>query len=226
MNFEHSRVVEIIGPAGSGKTTLSRALQNSSPRIYLDNFPDVRQAAAAPFFVWNGLRVAPSLLGLLLYNGGRLTRREFAWLSILHGWPDLLQRAAGGGGIRILDQGPIYLLAEAIEFGPEWLRGRMARALRQNLYSRWANTLDMVLWLDAPDADLLKRIRGREKEHAVKAEADSAAIAFLACYRMVFERIISELAARNRSLKILCFDSGQRTLDEIVSQCLFEFDRT
>lgn len=223
MDTEFPKVVEIVGPAGAGKTTLCHALEMHSARLHISNFPDVRKAAAAPFFVWNGLQIVPAIFSLSRRNGRKMTRREFAWLSILNGWPAILQKELENDRIHLLDQGPIYLLTEAIEFGPEYLKGREALALRQTLYSRWANTLDMILWLDAPDADLLKRIRGREKGHVVKQSTDEATVEFLVCYRMAFERIISDLAARNGRLKILRFDTGQKSLDEMVSQLLFEF---
>jgi transketolase C-terminal domain/subunit len=45
----------------------------------------------------------------------------------------------------------------------------------------------------------------------------------LAGYRRAFERIISNLAIHNKNLKILRFDTGQTSLENMVSQLLFEF---
>jgi GTPase SAR1 family protein len=223
INNGFPKVVEIVGPAGAGKTTLCRALKLHSGSIHPGNFPDVHKAAAAPFFIWNGLQVIPAIFGLPQRNSRKITRREFAWLSILYGWPNVLHRELKKSGIIVLDQGPIYLLTETIEFGPEYLNRRAARPLQQNLYTRWADTLDMILWLDASDSDLLKRIRGREKEHVIKNTTDETTIEFLAGYRRAFERIISNLAIHNKNLKILRFDTGQTSLENMVSQLLFEF---
>ena len=55
-------MVEIVGPAGAGKTTLYQALDRHPEFIRLENFPDVRKVADAPFFILNGLQLIPSLL--------------------------------------------------------------------------------------------------------------------------------------------------------------------
>ena len=60
------------------------------------------------------------------HNSRKLTRREFAWLSILNGWPDVLQKELKNNKTIILDQGPVYLLTEISEFGPEYLRRQKA----------------------------------------------------------------------------------------------------
>ena len=165
------RIAEIIGPAGAGKTTLCHILRNCNGSIHLSNFPDVRKISAAPFFIFNGLQISSSLLGLSQHKSRKLTRREFAWLSILNGWPSVLKRELKENNIIILDQGPVYLLTETSEFGPDFLKRQNAEDFWRGLYSRWADILDMIIWLDAEDTDLLKRIRNRDKEHVVKTES-------------------------------------------------------
>ena len=49
-----TQVVEIVGPAGAGKTTLCHALDRYTQSLRLENFPDVRKIADAPFFISNG----------------------------------------------------------------------------------------------------------------------------------------------------------------------------
>ena len=223
MNTIVPRIVEIIGPAGAGKTTLCHALRYCNGPIHLSNFPDVRKIAYAPFFIWNGLQISPALLGLSQRNSRKLTRREFAWLSILNGWPDVLQRELKNNRVIILDQGPVYLLTETSEFGPEYLRRQKAESFWRDLYSRWADMLDMIVWLDAADTDLLKRIRSRDKEHVVKNESVETTFEFLARYRKAYERTISNLSANHHDLKVLRFDTSQQSADEIASTLLFEF---
>jgi shikimate kinase len=226
MNNMIPRIVEIVGPAGAGKTTLYFALSFNNESIHPGNFPDVRKISAAPFFIWNGLRISPALLGLSRHNGRNLTLREFAWLSILYGWPGILRKEPKKNKVVILDQGPVYLLTEISEFGPEYLGGQTAEDLWQELYSRWADALDMIVWLDAPDADLLKRIRSRDKGHVVKNESDETTLEFLNRYRKAYERIISNLSANHPDLKILRFDTTQMLPEEITNQLLFEFNST
>jgi hypothetical protein len=124
----------------------------------------------------------------------------------------------------ILDQGPVYLLTETSEFGPEFLKTKKAKKLWRSLYSRWAGMLNMIVWLDAADNDLLKRIRSREKDHVVKKESIETAFEFLACYRMAYERTISNLSAIQPGLYVLRFDTSLKSTEEIASQLLIEFN--
>jgi len=221
-NHNSPRIVEIIGPAGAGKTTLCRALSPCKKSFHMGNFPDIRKISSMPFFIKNGFQMLPALLKLPRDNSRKLTRREFAWLSILNGWSDILQKVAENK-IVILDQGPVFLLTETREFGPEYLRNENADFLWQGLSSRWGNTLDMIVWLDAPDTSLMTRIRNRGKEHVIKNESDETIHAFLARYRKAYERTISKLSANHSDLKILRFDTSQTSAEEIVCRLLFEF---
>jgi RNase adaptor protein for sRNA GlmZ degradation len=127
--------------------------------------------------------------------------------------------------IILLDQGPVYLLTETSEFGPEYLRRKTATELLwKDLYSRWANVLDVVVWLDAADADLAERIRNRRKEHPVKDRSMETTFEFLVRYRSAYERTLCRLLANRPGLKILRFDTGRTSLQEIADQLLPEFD--
>ena len=216
-------VVEIIGPAGAGKTTLYQALDCYTESIRLGNFPDVRKVTNAPFFISNGLRLIPSLLRLYRRNSRQLTRREFAWMTMLSGWSDLLRRGSNNDNkVVILDQGPIYLLAEMRLFGPEYLRQKTAEKLWQDLYERWRATLHMVVWLDAADDVLLDRIRNRRQEHVVKTQPATVVYEFLGRYRTEYEFIISALTAKEVGPKILQFDTERQQPPDIVNQFLSE----
>ena len=223
MNNGISRIVEIVGVAGVGKTTLCQALSRDNKAIHLSDFPDVRKISNAPFFIKNSLQISSALFNKPQSNSRKLTRREFAWLSVLNGWPEILQKELKNNQAIILDQGPVYLFAEISKFGPEFLKRQEAEKIWRDLYSRWADTLDMIVWLDAPDADLLKRIRNRDKEHVVKNESVETTLEFLAGFRKAYEQIISNLSANHKNLKVLRFDTSQKSPQEITDQLLFEF---
>jgi adenylate kinase family enzyme len=219
------RVIEIIGPAGAGKTTLCNVLSQSGNGIRLSNFPDVRKAANAPFFISYGSRLIPTIIDHPFRCDRWLSRREFAWLTILNGWPNILQKELKrNNDIILLDQGPVYLLTETSEFGPEYLRKKKtANLFWEDLYSQWADVLDMVVWLDATDLDLVERIRSRDKGHVVKDRSIEAILEFLVGYRKAYERVISCLSANHPELKILRINSSQTSLHEIAGQLLIEF---
>jgi deoxyadenosine/deoxycytidine kinase len=226
-NLKKFRIVEIIGPAGAGKTTLCNELSRYREHIRLSNFPDVRKVANFPFFFTYGARLIPPLINISAGSGRRLNRREFAWLTILSGWPTVLQKELKkNDSVIILDQGPVYLLSDISEFGPESLRRKKAKKLWRGLYSRWADMLDMIVWLDTADTDLIKRIRSRDKEHVGKYEPIETTLEFLACYRNAYDRTISSLLVDCPGLKILRFDTNQKSPEEIAWRLLLEFGST
>ncbi len=211
--------MEVVGPAGAGKTTLCQALGFYSEYVRLENFPDVRKVANAPFFISNGLIMLPSLLALYRPNSRQLTRREFAWMSILNGWPSILRKESDDSGrVIVLDQGPIYLLAEMRLFGPEYLRQKTAERLWQVLYSRWANILHLVIWLDAANDVLLDRIRTRQQEHIVKSEPAALVHEFLERYRAEYDSILSNLTSQRAGIKVLQFDTERQHTQDIAKQ--------
>jgi hypothetical protein len=187
--------------------------------IRFENFPDVRKVTDAPFFILNGLQLIPSLFRLYRYNSRQLTRREFAWMAILKGWSALLRNKSNEDNkVIILDQGPLYLLAEMRLFGPEYLKDKAAEKFWQELYIRWKSTLHVVVWLDAADNILLDRIRTRLQEHIVKDEPEPVVYQFLDRYRTEYEFILSFLTDKKTNLKVLRFDTGRQKPQDIVKQ--------
>jgi deoxyadenosine/deoxycytidine kinase len=222
--LKKNRVVEIIGPAGAGKTTLCQALDHHSELFRLENFPDVRKVTAAPFYISNGLHLIPSLLRLYKSSSRQLTRREFAWMAILNGWPTVLRKESSDGDkVIILDQGPLYLLAEMRLFGPDYLRQENAKRFWQNLYDRWKAILYMVVWLDTADDVLLDRIRTRQQEHVVKNQPATVAYEFLGRYRSEYESILSALTAQKVDLKVFQYNTEQLSSQDIADQLVNEF---
>lgn len=217
-------VVEIVGLAGAGKTTISHILARMDAHVHLAQFPDVRQLSNAPFFLWNGLHTSLTLPHPRVVQGRKLTRREFAWICILQGWPRRLTTAWESDELVILDQGPVYLMTELCEFGPEYLQAKEAEEFWEKLCNRWAQTLDAVIWLDATDEDLVERIRSREKAHIVKNETDEATLAFLERYRKAYSHLILKLTIAHPDLPILRFDSSRFSAEEIAAQLILEFN--
>ena len=214
-----TRVVEIIGPAGAGKSTLCQLLAQSSDHLQLQNFPDVRNIKDAPFFIANGLQLTPSLLRLYRPGSRHLNRREFAWLAILKGWSSLLrQEPHNDGKMVILDQGPVYLLAEMRLFGPDYLRQKRAEQFWQDFYRRWGETLYMVISLDAEDSILMDRIRNRQQEHVVKDQPESVVYEFLQKYRTEYESLLSNFTSLNNGFKVFQYDTGNQRPNEIAEQ--------
>jgi shikimate kinase len=214
-------LVELVGPAAAGKTTVRRALTRRSGEILIGVPPYYRRVADMPFFVKNGLLLMPMLLRLIRTNGRRLTRREIAWMAILQGWHSAVrERASSSSTAIVLDQGPVFLLARLFWLGPEGLRGQTAEKWRKSMYTHWTAALDLVVWLDASDAVLLERIRTRDKWHAVKDRSQSEALDFLSRYRAAYGQVMSALTANGGGPKVLRVDTARESLDGVVDRVL------
>lgn len=212
-----ARIVEIVGPAGAGKTTVSRMLHRHGGRVQLGRFPDVHKKGDALFFVYHGAGLIPFLIGSCHGKAERLNRREFAWLAILRGWSRRLQlEKRRSEKVIVLDQGPIYLLAETKELGPKCLRGQRTERFWEKIYKRWATTLDIVICLDADNACLQERIQARTKGHVVKNEPGPAVFKFLDSYRTAYQHIFERLKVDGGGPRIIKFNTGQEQPEEIA----------
>lgn len=60
MNEKSPRIVELVGLAGTGKTTLAQALRQCSNRIWVGEQPNFRRIGHIPFFAWNVLVMLPT----------------------------------------------------------------------------------------------------------------------------------------------------------------------
>jgi shikimate kinase len=211
-----SIVMELMGPAGAGKTTLLRALADARPGLRAA--PHVSRVWHLPLVLQNTLPLLPSFLRR------RERGRWFTWpearsMVYLDAWLRLLARDAGSDRIVVLDHGPIFNLAMLREFGPELTADAAFRRWSDRLLSRWAETLDVIVWLDAPDQVLVERIRGRDQKHLVKTASTEEASAFLQRCRRSFEEFLAPLDARP-SPEILRFDTERQPTHELAAKIL------
>jgi shikimate kinase len=210
-------IVEIVGPAGAGKTTLFQALEKLDPGFRTEFLPPVWNFWYIPFFVKYILLLVPTLIRLKGNGDRNLNRRELAWMAMLKGWPTILRKKAEGDQKMILlDQGPIFLIALLSEFGPKSLRHSNMQGYWEKIIEQWIHTLDIVIWLDASDEILMQRIRTRRDEHLVKDKTDQEIKEFLAKYRVVYERLINTMMTNSREIRVLRIDTAKNSVDDIV----------
>lgn len=212
-------IVELVGPAGAGKTTLSRVLSQHDEKIWVAADLELRKMKHMPIFVGN----APVLLPVLLRRFRH--SRWFTWDEIkaivyLKAWPRVLRQPATNDGTTILlDHGPIFKLATLHAFGPERLKSERFKNWWDTMFEQWASTLDLIIWLDTSDTDLMERINTRTQRHAVKGKPEQEASEFLARYRTSYEQILARLATYGGP-PLLQFDTSQASIEQIVDEVM------
>lgn len=216
---ETSFIVELVGPAGAGKTTLSRVLCQRDERILIGAEIELRKLEHIPRFVSHFAYLLP-LLGIRCRKCRWFTWNEIKKMVYLQAWSGVLrQQASNGSTVILLDHGPVFKLATLNAFGPEGLKGQGFERWWHRIYQQWAFTLDMVIWLDAPETVLVERINSREQGHIIKGKPGSEAYQFLECYRMSYGQILDKLKAYGNP-PLLQFDTSQATIEEIADEVL------
>lgn len=217
-------IIELVGPAGAGKTTLAAKLKSRNIRNQLAAPPYFRDINTIPFFTKNILSLLPIILFTYRAKSSRhLTRREIVWMATLNGWQRLLAKQASKNEANVvLDQGPVYLLAELMVFGPDCLKDQDMKKWWDTTFRQWANILDLIIWLDTSDSILIERIKNRDKWHLMKGQKEIDIIKFLKDYREAYENVISSLTSYNPCLKIIRFDTGLESLEMVLDNLLYE----
>jgi broad-specificity NMP kinase len=210
-----SRLVELVGPPGAGKSTVFHALRARAANVEVA--PVLLTREYAPLLATN---VAASV-GTLVRRGAirRVTPAQLRLMAYLRALPAAFVRCPPGeGSVLVFDQGPLYSLGR-----PRLMDGRLA-SWRREMFEAWASLLDTVVLLDAPDRVLVERIDGRSKWHRLKGQPVEAAIDVISESRTVYEALISNLQAREHGPAILRFDTSGTDPDEIVDALLGAVD--
>jgi deoxyadenosine/deoxycytidine kinase len=215
------RVVEIIGPAGAGKTTLGRALRQRHEDIQLDI--QVSRFQKFPFLVSTYAFMLPKYLRHYRHSRWFNWRETRSMVYLKAGRHVLRERSLDNGGITILDHGPIYRLSTLCEFGPEITSSQSYTQWWAELFNQWAATLDMIIWLDAPDEVLLERIHDRRRWHMIKDDSEKEAYQFLRRYRRVMERLIAQVV-NDYHVALLSFNTAQNSVERIADDVVAAID--
>jgi thymidylate kinase len=210
-------IVELAGPAGVGKTTIRNALNKSNKTMRFTPVPQIRQLRNFPFFLWNSILLLPVFFAVYRNQKQSLTFELVVKLAVLTGWARRLQADHQKDlSVMILDQGPVYMLAELLRHGPTNFRQIVPRWW-ERVCSDWTHVLDLVICLDSPDAILLQRNRTREKSHGIKKNPDDWAAQFLARSREAQSEVLTSMTEIPGKMKVEQIDTTQ-SLDETVQR--------
>ena len=212
-------IMELVGPAGAGKTTLSRALSQRDEDIVLGPDIELRKVSHIPVFI-RGISSS-----LPLFIDQRKSNRQPTWtelkdIAYLEGWHQVLKRMSSSNSkIVLLDQGPVFRMATLYEFGPALFKSEESKTWWHHLYKQWASTLDILIFLDTSDAILIERINTRTKKHGIKGKSELETQKYLMQYRMSYKNVLSELSLCNGPT-ILEFDTSKISIEQIVDEVL------
>ena len=196
--------MELVGPAGAGKSAVAKALEARDPRIHADLS---LWGLPRPLLLRGALSLIPTVLEAA--TGARPLRAgELGQMVRL----EALQRAADRAArkdcrLLVMDEGPVFALSYLDVFFARNGDAGWARWRRQVVWA-WAGLLDAVVYLDAADALLATRIRTRSKPHLVKDLSEPAIYQFTARFRQAFRRVIADLRQARR-VSILALRTDQ-----------------
>jgi hypothetical protein len=208
-----SRVVELVGPAGAGKTAVVRAL--------------VGRAPVTPGMIWglpvlelllNGTRQVPSFIPLwwqsrsLLWGETRhMVRLRTVRRTLLRGCP--------APATLLFDEGPIFALTWLRGFGHPVMRSEASEPWWRATFGEWKSLVSTILVLDAPDELLARRIRSRPEEHEIKQASDTEVAAWVGRFREALEWVLENLELGSGTT-VVRLESGSETPEQIAERAL------
>jgi hypothetical protein len=210
------RVVELVGPAGVGKSSISRELH--------------RHFAAMPGTIWGqppisllrtGIRLGPTLFRFW-HAAGSLLWHESRHIVRLGTLQQSLTRNAAPPELMLFDEGPIFALTWLRGFGHPAMRSPVSDQWWRVTLHHWARRVDAVVVLDASDALLTERIRSRPEWHEVKEEPNWYVASWMGRFRGALEWVLCGLAVQGGPavIRIRAEQDSPESLAERVAYAL------
>jgi hypothetical protein len=208
------RIIELIGPAGVGKSEVAEQLARI-PGVLCTSIWGVPLTELA----WATVCTLPSATMLMRRAGAPLSRelRHIARLRALLNFLDRDELSAYR--YVVLDEGAIYTLAWLRVIGHPVFHDTRTNSWRHYTAALWAATIDEVVRLDAADTVLAQRLRTRPKPHVMSRAPDRAITAFSMRYRTAFNSAIGTVQEHGRFV-LRDFRTDHATAAEIAQQIL------
>jgi thymidylate kinase len=218
-NPSRGLVIELIGVAGVGKSTLYKALGSKNlPWLICDMVLPVWNISSAPFFFKNISSLAPLLILEEITGERLLKRREIAFMALLNGWHKILRKKADQQGkVILIDQGAISMMTYLSVWGPKSLHNDHNQSWWESIYVKWAQTLDILVYLDTKDEIIIDRIRTRSQDHHLKDETVAVMCDWIMKYRILYTQILNRFESNGFRAKVVRIDSGENSVEDIAN---------
>lgn len=211
-------IAEIVGLAGAGKSTIAQNLSQRNPAIRCSF--SLRPIQFIPAFLGRAILSLPGYLWR--YRSGKQASWEALMVMVyLERLYRILSRyGSDDSTVFLLDQGPVFLLTYLHDFGFQGVRDQKLEAWWMRMLDSWAPILNVIFWIDAPDAVLLERIHHRGGTwHRVEDMSEQETHEFFARYRRTYRQVISRLTS-DGSPKVLRFSTDEEPLDQVVNEIM------
>lgn len=209
--------VEIVGLAGTGKSTLARSLADRHTACHAADFLHVRSPGHWRYVVHSVPRVVP-LLAKTARPRPALSWDEVKLIIYVSEWSRYLRaRRESGDGIAVLDQGPLFALACLLWGGKPATRSPRFLAWVAEMVAHWSSELGLIVWLDATDDVLLGRINDRVQRHEAKDKATGDALELLRRHRDAYRQVFGEIARLGRP-QVCRIDTSARQPEQIAAE--------
>ncbi len=214
-------VVEVAGPAGVGKSTVSRLLKERAQVVTTSIWGLPR-----PLYAASAVRVLPAI-GALVGAARWLPWEETEQLIRLDALDQFLRRVPEGDrSVVVLDEGPVFAFAWFRVLGHPCFRDGRRDAWWRGVLAHWAARLDVIVLLDGADPLLVDRLRSRHKDHPLKESSDQELHEFAAAYRCAYAWVIAGLTAGERAPKVISLESNGASPEELADRVLAACEET
>jgi hypothetical protein len=208
-------VIELAGPAGAGKSTVSQRLCHSLPASAAEIW-----GLPPSSLLGTGIRLVPAFAGLWLHARSPLWNetRHMVRLETLY---RALQRPQPfSAGVVLFDEGPVFAMAWLRAFGHDSMRREPSAVWWRSTLEQWATVLDMVVVLDAPDQLLAHRIRERQRDHEVKNFSEDEIARWMTHFRSGLDWVLSGLTHRDGPVVVRL--SSEEQAAELIAERLVD----
>tara|TARA_B100001057_G_C22773726_1_gene920710 strand:- start:273 stop:875 length:603 start_codon:yes stop_codon:yes gene_type:complete len=192
-------MIEIIGIAGSGKTTTLKELKKINPKLITHLDVSLKDLSFKILF-----RHLSTLTLILYYRRSTKLFKQYIALKVI-----IKKTTEFNKNNVCFDHGPIFILTKLLFEIPE-LKKTFYKDLKECLLF-----FDRIVYLDASSDELIKRINNRTQSHRMKFSNKKKIRTFLEGYRKTFLEVASFMS--NSGINVEFINTEKKTIAEVVN---------